>query len=111
MARQQQQQQATLQLAVRRSQHMKVYIGSYELEDTAAEAFDMVALKCRGAGAATNFPAERYAGLAGSMGSMSLEEVIMEARRLVCLGFQLFIQGFNGLGFGFQGSAHCPAWA
>ncbi|KAF6252456.1 AP2-domain-containing protein, partial [Scenedesmus sp. NREL 46B-D3] len=59
----------------------QVYLGGYELEEAAAEAYDMVALKCKGPGCATNFPCGRYSDLLGSLSSMTLEELIMAVRR------------------------------
>lgn len=58
-----------------------MYLGGYELEEAAAEAYDMAALKCKGRTCATNFPAERYADLLDSLDSMTLEELIMAVRR------------------------------
>lgn len=34
----------------------QVYLGGYEEEEAAAEAYDMAALKSKGAGCPTNFP-------------------------------------------------------
>lgn len=59
----------------------QVYLGGYELEEAAAEAYDMAALKCKGRGCPTNFPYERYADLLESLDSMTLEELIMAVRR------------------------------
>lgn len=38
----------------------QVYLGGYEHEEHAAEAYDVAALKCKGFRVKTNFDAERY---------------------------------------------------
>lgn len=65
-----------------------MYLGGYELEEAAAEAYDMAALKCKGRGCPTNFPCERYADLLESLDSMALEELIMAVRRQSQVGDQ-----------------------
>lgn len=37
----------------------QVYLGGYEQEEHAAEAYDVAALKCKGAAVKTNFAASR----------------------------------------------------
>jgi hypothetical protein len=39
----------------------QVYLGGYEAEEHAAEAYDVAALKCKGARVRTNFPLSRCA--------------------------------------------------
>ena len=39
----------------------QVYLGGYEREDHAAEAYDVAALKCKGPRVKTNFPISKYA--------------------------------------------------
>lgn len=39
----------------------QVYLGGYEHEEHAAEAYDVAALKCKGFRVKTNFDADRYA--------------------------------------------------
>lgn len=39
----------------------QVYLGGYECEEHAAEAYDVAALKCKGCRVRTNFPVSRYA--------------------------------------------------
>lgn len=38
----------------------QVYLGGYELEEHAAEAYDVAALKCKGIKVKTNFPVQKY---------------------------------------------------
>jgi hypothetical protein len=59
----------------------QVYLGGYELEEAAAEAYDMAALKCKGPGCLTNFPPGRYSDLLSSLHGITLEELIMAVRR------------------------------
>lgn len=59
----------------------QVYLGGYELEEAAAEAYDMAALKCKGPGCLTNFPPGRYGDLLSSLHGITLEELIMAVRR------------------------------
>eukprot|EP00775_Hariotina_reticulata_P005945 gene5945-6184_t len=59
----------------------QVYLGGYEQEEAAAEAYDMAALKCKGPGCLTNFPPERYSDLLSSLHGITLEELIMAVRR------------------------------
>ncbi|KXZ46408.1 hypothetical protein GPECTOR_44g82 [Gonium pectorale] len=60
----------------------QVYLGGYEEEEHAAEAYDVAALKCKGSkGTRTNFPLTRYSGLLPSLPTISLEELIMAVRR------------------------------
>lgn len=37
-----------------------MYLGGYELEEHAAEAYDVAALKCKGIKVKTNFPVQKY---------------------------------------------------
>ena len=59
----------------------QVYLGGYEAEEAAAEAYDMAVLKTKGPGAYTNFPADRYSDLLASLGTITTEELIMAVRR------------------------------
>lgn len=61
--------------------YRQVYLGGYEAEEAAAEAYDIAVLKTKGTGARTNFPADRYADLLASFGSIRTEELIMAVRR------------------------------
>ena len=56
-------------------------MGGYELEDHAAEAYDVAALKCKGKKVKTNFDIGRYAELIQYMDTISLEELVMAVRR------------------------------
>jgi len=59
----------------------QVYLGGYEEEGHAAEAYDVAALKCKGKTVKTNFPIEKYSELLGYMDNISLEELVMAVRR------------------------------
>ena len=59
----------------------QVYLGGYDEEDHAAEAYDVAALKCKGKTIKTNFPIEKYSELLGYMDNISLEELVMAVRR------------------------------
>ncbi|MEW5316903.1 MAG: hypothetical protein WDW38_008244 [Sanguina aurantia] len=59
----------------------QVYLGGYEGEEHAAEAYDVAALKCKGIKVKTNFPVSRYTDLMACMDCISLDELIMAVRR------------------------------
>ncbi|PNH11103.1 AP2-like ethylene-responsive transcription factor PLT1, partial [Tetrabaena socialis] len=75
----------------------QVYLGGYEEEAHAAEAFDVVALKCKGPRAVrTNFPLPRYLGLLAALEAVSLDELIMAVRRQ-SQGFSRGSSAFRGV--------------
>ena len=51
----------------------QVYLGGYEVEEHAAEAYDVAAIKCKGPKVKTNFPLEKYTELMRFMDTISLE--------------------------------------
>ena len=59
------------------------FLGEYNDEEMAAEAYDKAVIKIRGKDAVTNFPAEEYAEEMRSMGAseISVEKFICELRR------------------------------
>mmetsp|Transcript_17696 Transcript_17696/g.36245 ORF Transcript_17696/g.36245 Transcript_17696/m.36245 type:complete len:665 (+) Transcript_17696:561-2555(+) len=59
----------------------QVYLGGYELEEHAAEAYDVAALKCKGKKVKTNFDVSKYSELLQYMDTISLEELVMAVRR------------------------------
>ncbi|BDA41853.1 probable AP2-like ethylene-responsive transcription factor PLT2 at C-terminar half [Coccomyxa sp. Obi] len=79
----------------------QVYLGGYEKEEHAAEAYDVAALKCKGPRVRTNFPLSRYSDLTECMGSISVEELIMAVRRQS--------QGFSRGTSAFRGVTHHPS--
>ncbi|KAK9846267.1 hypothetical protein WJX81_000414 [Elliptochloris bilobata] len=79
----------------------QVYLGGYELEEHAAEAYDVAALKCRGLHVKINFDLRRYADLTACLDSISLEELIMAVRRQS--------QGFSRGTSTFRGVTHHPS--
>lgn len=60
----------------------QLYLGGYKLEEDAATAYDIVAIKCKGIHSAkANFPKTNYNNLLQLMQKVSLEEIIMAVRR------------------------------
>ena len=78
----------------------QVYLGGYSNEQHAAEAFDLVALKCKlvknGRKIKLNYPASKYQDLQGYLLSTSLEELIMALRRQ-SQGFARGSSGYRGV--------------
>jgi hypothetical protein len=62
-------------------QHRQVYLGGYEDEAAAAQAYDLAVLRSKGAAAVTNFPPERYRATLAQLAGASIEEMIMAVRR------------------------------
>ncbi|KAL3156804.1 hypothetical protein ABBQ38_001075 [Trebouxia sp. C0009 RCD-2024] len=79
----------------------QVYLGGYEHEEHAAEAYDVAALKCKGFKVKTNFDIDRYTDLTECMDSISLEELIMAVRRQS--------QGFSRGTSAYRGVTHHPS--
>lgn len=59
----------------------QMYLGGYEHEEHAAEAYDIAALKSKGRNTKTNFPLEKYRELLDCIDRMTLDELIMAVRR------------------------------
>ncbi|PSC75719.1 pathogenesis-related genes transcriptional activator [Micractinium conductrix] len=59
----------------------QVYLGGFEEEEQAAEAYDIMAIKAKGTAAATNFGLDRYDELLASANRMGVEELVMAIRR------------------------------
>ena len=82
----------------------QMYLGGYEKEEHAAEAYDVAAMKCKGTKGARkvklNFPASKYSELDSFMQSVGLEELVMAIRRQS--------QGFARGSSGFRGVTHHP---
>eukprot|EP00210_Caulerpa_lentillifera_P002776 g2652.t1 len=79
----------------------QVYLGGYEKEEHAAEAYDIAALKSKGSNVKTNFDASKYSELAASMDSITLDELVMIVRRKS--------QGFSRGTSRFRGVTHHPS--
>jgi len=79
----------------------QVYLGGYECEEHAAEAYDIAALKSKGARTKTNFELSKYADLIGCIDRMSMEELVMAVRRQS--------QGFSRGTSSFRGVTHHPS--
>jgi len=78
----------------------QIYLGGYSNEEHAAEAFDIVALKCKsmknGRKVKLNFPASKYQDLAGYLHETTLEQLIMAVRRQ-SQGFARGTSGYRGV--------------
>ncbi|KAL6765078.1 AP2-domain-containing protein, partial [Haematococcus lacustris] len=74
----------------------QVYLGGYEHEEHAAEAYDVAALKTKGLKSKTNFPQSRYEALVGCIDSISVDEIIMAVRRQ-SQGFSRGTSSFRGV--------------
>ena len=59
----------------------QVYLGGYECEEHAAEAYDIAALKCKGRRTKTNFELSKYEDLLNCIDRMTMEELVMAVRR------------------------------
>ena len=59
----------------------QVYLGGFAEEECAAEAYDVMALKVKGAGAKLNFPASKYAFLSEFINDLTLQELVVAIRR------------------------------
>ncbi|GAB4819072.1 hypothetical protein N2152v2_006118 [Parachlorella kessleri] len=74
----------------------QVYLGGYDTEEHAAEAFDIAALKCKGRRTKTNFEVTKYGDLLDCIDRMTLEELIMAVRRQ-SKGFSRGSSNFRGV--------------
>ena len=83
-----------------RDSKKQVYLGGYSNEQHAAEAFDLVAMKCKlmknGRKIKLNYPASKYQDLQGYLLSTPLEELIMAVRRQ-SQGFARGSSGYRGV--------------
>lgn len=78
----------------------QVYLGGYEHEEHAAEAYDVAAIKCKGGTVKTNFPMSKYTELMAFMENITLEELVMAVRRQS--------QGFARGSSSYRGVTHHP---
>eukprot|EP00963_Diacronema_lutheri_P005679 scaffold436_cov336-Pavlova_lutheri.AAC.18 len=78
----------------------QVYLGGYEHEEHAAEAYDVAAIKCKGSTVKTNFPMSKYTELMAFMENITLEELVMAVRRQS--------QGFARGSSSYRGVTHHP---
>jgi len=59
----------------------QVYLGGYEKEEHAAEAYDVAAIKSKGEKVKTNFEVSKYDPLRSVMDSITMDELVMIVRR------------------------------
>lgn len=59
----------------------QMYLGGYEHEEHAAEAYDIAALKSKGRTTKTNFSLDKYRELLDCIDRMTLDELVMAVRR------------------------------
>ncbi|XP_010523284.1 PREDICTED: AP2-like ethylene-responsive transcription factor ANT [Tarenaya hassleriana] len=59
----------------------QVYLGGYDMEEKAARAYDLAALKYWGPSTHTNFPVENYEKEIGEMKNMTRQEYVAHLRR------------------------------
>ena len=83
-----------------KASNKQVYLGGYEIEEHAAEAYDVAAIKCKGPKVKTNFPLEKYTELMRFMDEITLEELVMAVRRQS--------QGFARGSSAYRGVTHHP---
>ena len=74
----------------------QVYLGGYEHEEHAAEAYDIAALKSKGRRTRTNFDISKYDDLVGCIDRMSMDELVMAIRRQ-SQGFSRGSSSFRGV--------------
>ena len=59
----------------------QVYLGGYDLEEHAAEAYDLAAIKLKGEDAKLNFPPEKYTKFKALVSRLTLEELVQAVRK------------------------------
>eukprot|EP01025_Chloroclados_australasicus_P062227 TRINITY_DN8172_c0_g1_i2.p1 TRINITY_DN8172_c0_g1~~TRINITY_DN8172_c0_g1_i2.p1 ORF type:complete len:621 (-),score=81.37 TRINITY_DN8172_c0_g1_i2:249-2111(-) len=74
----------------------QVYLGGYNVEEHAAEAYDVAAIKCKGPKVKTNFNISKYKDLLEYMDNVSLDELVMAVRRQ-SQGFARGSSSFRGV--------------
>ena len=79
----------------------QVYLGGYEKEEHAAEAYDVAAIKSKGDKVKTNFDISKYTDLRTVMDSITMDELVMIVRRQS--------QGFSRGTSVFRGVTHHPS--
>jgi hypothetical protein len=79
----------------------QVYLGGYENEGHAAEAYDIAALKSKGSKTRINFELSKYSDLLGCLHNMTMEELVMAVRRQS--------QGFSRGTSTYRGVTHHPS--
>lgn len=79
----------------------QVYLGGYECEEHAAEAYDIAALKSKGTKTKINFDISKYSDLLSCVDRMSMEELVMSVRRQS--------QGFSRGTSSYRGVTHHPS--
>lgn len=74
----------------------QVYLGGYEQEEHAAEAYDIAALKSKGRSTKINFDISKYEDLLDCIDRMTMDELVMAIRRQ-SQGFSRGTSAFRGV--------------
>ena len=59
----------------------QVYLGGFDEEDRAGRAYDLVAIRCRGSRAETNFPLRDYGPVMSALVAMTRDDLVQLLRR------------------------------
>ena len=80
-----------------RSKKRQMYLGGYEKEEHAAEAYDLASIKIRGEKAPTNFPPERYLSFRRLVEELPLQQLVKVLRKQSQEGAPRQTSSFRGV--------------